>query len=172
MRQGVSGCGTPRLLGNAIPLSSSRLEHDPSVWYGFGYHGNSVNTAPWVDMVLARNMTGSNREHMPAPLAGLSPRFRLPKLRLWALRAAYLYYQYQDWRQPGPSSRLVVIHKQPSWLFMESEPSRLISSPARFPGSSRNQQLTLVDFVGTSSRAKLVPVLYGQTVGNIRLFLP
>ena len=77
-----------------------RLEDDASVWFGFGYHANGVNTAPWVGMTLAKNIAGSNTRQLdlPAPLAGMSPRFPLPRLRLWALRAAYNYYKYQDWR--------------------------------------------------------------------------
>ena len=35
--------------------------------------------------------------------------------------------------------------------------------PGRVPHSSRNHDLALVDFVGTSPRAKLVPILYGWT---------
>lgn len=77
-----------------------RLDTDPSVWYGFGYHGNGVNTAPWTGMVLARNMAGTNSEavNVPAVMRGLSARMAVPSLRLWGLRGAYLYYRYQDWR--------------------------------------------------------------------------
>lgn len=75
-----------------------RLDDDPSVWYGFGYHANGVNTAPWAGMVLARLMTGSNRglATLPAPMAGLSPRFPFAALRRWYLRGAYLYYRAAD----------------------------------------------------------------------------
>ena len=79
--------------------SLGRLEDDPSVWYGFAYHANGVNTAPWTGMTLARLMAGSNSgapPALPAVMAGLPRRIPLPALRLWGLRAAYLYYRYHD----------------------------------------------------------------------------
>lgn len=86
-------CVTPKL-----SPSVGRLEDDPSVWYGFGYHGTGVNTAPWAGMTLARLIAGSNRDvgSIPAPLAGLPRRLPLAALRLWLLRAVYLYYRWND----------------------------------------------------------------------------
>ncbi len=82
--------------------SLGRLEDDPSVWYGFAYHANGVNSAPWTGMILARLMAGSNSgapsgtRALPGVVAGLPRRIPLPALRLWGLRAAYLYYRYRD----------------------------------------------------------------------------
>ncbi|MDZ7749695.1 MAG: FAD-dependent oxidoreductase [Halofilum sp. (in: g-proteobacteria)] len=78
--------------------SIGRLEDDPTVWYGFGYHANGVNTAPWTGMRLARAVAGGLDADAVAPLAmrGLPARFPLPALRLWALRGAYLWYRLQD----------------------------------------------------------------------------
>ncbi len=78
--------------------SLGRLEDDPSVWYGLGYHANGVNTAPWAGMTLARLIAGSNRDldMLPAAMRGLPRRFPVSALRLWALRAAYLYYRWRD----------------------------------------------------------------------------
>lgn len=75
-----------------------RLDDDPNVWFGFGYHANGVNTAPWAGRALARMIAGSNRglDELPAPIRGLPPRFPLPALRPWMLRGAYLYYQIRD----------------------------------------------------------------------------
>ena len=80
--------------------SAGRLDDDPSVWYGLGYHANGVNTAPWVGMILARHIAGSNQNEvdLPAVISGLSPRFPLPALRLWVLRGAFAYYRWQDAR--------------------------------------------------------------------------
>jgi len=77
-----------------------QLESDASVWYGFGYHANGVNTAPWVGRALAVNLAGANtsRITIPAVMRGLSRPFPMPRLRLWGLRAAYLYYRYADSR--------------------------------------------------------------------------
>ncbi len=74
------------------------LDDDPSVWFGFGYHANGVNTAPWVGMMLARSITGANQQlvGIPAVMRGLSPRFPAPGLRRGGLRSAYLYYRMRD----------------------------------------------------------------------------
>ena len=75
-----------------------RLDDAPDVWFGFGYHANGVNTAPWAGRALARMIAGLDPgpEALPAPFRGLPPRFPLPALRLWALRGAYLYYRMRD----------------------------------------------------------------------------
>lgn len=80
--------------------SVGQLADDPTVWYGFGYHANGVNTAPWVGMRLARAIAGSSRADadFPAVMAGLAPRFPFAAVRLWCLRAAYVYYRWQDAR--------------------------------------------------------------------------
>jgi glycine/D-amino acid oxidase-like deaminating enzyme len=78
--------------------SVGRLEDDPSVWYGYGYHANGVNTAPWTGMMLARMIAGANRgaEALPAIMAGPPPKFPLAALRLWLLRGALLYHRLTD----------------------------------------------------------------------------
>jgi glycine/D-amino acid oxidase-like deaminating enzyme len=74
-----------------------RLEDDPSVFYGFGYHGNGVNTAPWTGMKLAAMVAGKERpEDLPAVIRGLPRRFPLPFLRLKYLSAAYRWYAFKD----------------------------------------------------------------------------
>ena len=78
-----------------------RLDDEPNVWFAFGYHANGVNTAPWAGRAVARLIAGSNRglDDLPAPFRALPPRFPLPALRLWALRAAYIYYGIlDDWK--------------------------------------------------------------------------
>ena len=88
-------CGTSRL----TPCIGS-LEDDPSVWFAFGYHGNGVNTAPWAGKLLARRIAGADGTASQTPLvmSGLARSFPLPALRLWVLRAAYLYYGWRDAR--------------------------------------------------------------------------
>lgn len=88
-------CGTSRLtpcIGN--------LEKDPSVWFAIGYHGNGVNTAPWAGRILARHIAGpaASAPPIPAVMSGLARKFPLPRLRLWLLRGAYLYYRWRDAR--------------------------------------------------------------------------
>ena len=76
--------------------AAGRLDEDPSVYYGFGYHGNGVNSAPWTGRALARLIAASNsgEAELPAILRGPAPRFPLPGLRLWLLRTANLYYRH------------------------------------------------------------------------------
>ena len=97
-------CVTRRL----IPYLG-RLENEPSVWYGLGYHGNGVNTAPWVGKMLAAGITdarvdGWDRE-LPSFMAGPMAKFPLPGWRLWALRGAILYYRFRD-AMAVPGARL------------------------------------------------------------------
>ena len=72
-----------------------RLAEDPGVFYGFGYHGNGVNAAPWTGRALARMIAGAGdaETELPEILRGPAPRFPLPALRLWLLRSANLYYR-------------------------------------------------------------------------------
>jgi len=75
-----------------------RLDHDPSVWFGFGYHGNGVSNAPWAGMMIARNLAGADRDlaGIPRIMRGLSPGIPLGGLRLWPVRAAYAWYRLKD----------------------------------------------------------------------------
>lgn len=88
-------CLTPKLTP-----AVGRLEEDPSVYYGYGYHANGVNTAPWVGRKLAWMIAASNSGEaaLPAVMAGRGGRFPGGSFRLWGLRAAYLYYRFQDSR--------------------------------------------------------------------------
>ncbi|MDH4124521.1 MAG: FAD-binding oxidoreductase [Gammaproteobacteria bacterium] len=64
-----------------------QLAADNSVYFGFGYHGNGVNTATWTGQQLA-NWIGTGREpkELPAIVRGLSRRYPLPGLRQTYLR--------------------------------------------------------------------------------------
>lgn len=78
--------------------SIGRDVDDPTVFYGFGYHANGVNTAPWAGRQIAemivRNDDGGER--LPAVFRGLPQEFPMAGLRLWYLRSAYLYYRIAD----------------------------------------------------------------------------
>ncbi|MFB3045265.1 MAG: NAD(P)/FAD-dependent oxidoreductase [Acidiferrobacterales bacterium] len=80
--------------------SVGQLDDDASVWYGFGYQANGVNTAPWAGMMLARHIAEPNKyvEPFPSVIHGLAPKFPFAAIRRWALRAAYTYYRIQDAR--------------------------------------------------------------------------
>jgi len=85
-------------LTRRLSPSIGRLGYDPSVWFGFGYHGNGVSNAPWAGMMIARNLAGANRDlvGIPRAMRGLSPGIPFGKLRLWLVRAAYAYYRVKD----------------------------------------------------------------------------
>ena len=89
-----------------VCLSAARVPHigelpeSPGVWHAFGYHGGGVGWATFSGRAVARLIVGNE----PAD-AWLSPvvrsqlrRFPLPWMRLWYLRAAYLWYGMKDRR--------------------------------------------------------------------------
>jgi glycine/D-amino acid oxidase-like deaminating enzyme len=84
-------------LSRRLAPSIGRLDDDPTVYYGFGFHANGVNTAPWTGMKLAGMVAGKeNPEDLPAVIRGLPRRFPLPFLRLKYLAAAYRWYALKD----------------------------------------------------------------------------
>ena len=87
-------------MSRKLTPSVGRLDEDPSIWYGFGYHANGVNTAPWVGRILARAIAGRAdlSKELPVALRGMPPRFPSSGARRWALRGAYLWYRIQDAR--------------------------------------------------------------------------
>lgn len=67
------------------------LDDDPSVLFGFGYHGNGVNTATWVGKQLAdwaASGTTKAPATIPPQILGLPGRFPLAGLRLRYIQAA------------------------------------------------------------------------------------
>lgn len=86
-----------------------RLPDDPSVLYGLAYHGNGVNTGPWVGRALARMTADAMREdELAAPYRGLSRTIPLPGLRPAYMYAAYAWYSWQDdgwqaWKLHSPT---------------------------------------------------------------------
>jgi len=79
-----------------------RFPDDPSVFFGFGYHGNGVNTATWTGRALACWLAGGNApdsptpDHLPALVRGMTPRFPLPGLRRHYARAGIAMHRFMD----------------------------------------------------------------------------
>ena len=79
-----------------------RLDDDPGVWFGFGYHGNGVSAATWAGQQLARWISSapatSSRppEWLPAVVHGLPGRFPLAGFRLAWVRAAIASLRVAD----------------------------------------------------------------------------
>jgi glycine/D-amino acid oxidase-like deaminating enzyme len=84
-----------------------RLDDDPSVFFGFGYHGNGVSAATWSGKQLARWIAAgpatSSRppEWLPAVVHGLPGRFPLAGLRLAYIRAAIASLRVTARKRPG-----------------------------------------------------------------------
>lgn len=81
--------------------SIGRLDEDRSVYYGFGYHGNGVNTATWAGKQLAlwigkSGSSGTSAPSLPAMVQGLSARFPLASLRRHYLRARIGWLEVKD----------------------------------------------------------------------------
>mgnify|MGYP001825813716 CR=1 FL=1 len=79
-----------------------RLDDDPNVFFGFGYHGNGVSAATWTGQQLARWIatapTTSTRppDWLPQVVYGLPGRFPLASLRLSYIRAAIASLRVAD----------------------------------------------------------------------------
>ena len=90
-------CMTRRL----VP-SLGRFNDDPSVLFGFGFHGNGVNTATWTGRQLARWLADGRHkvdgapDWLPRVVQGMSGRFPLPRLRLKAIQAAIAWRRFLD----------------------------------------------------------------------------
>ena len=82
--------------------SIGRMPEDASIYFGYGYHGNGVNTATWSGRELARWLAGNESSddllpnHLPAVIRGRSPRFPLAFLRRQYLRAGMAFYRLRD----------------------------------------------------------------------------
>ena len=73
------------------------MEDDPSIYYGYAYHANGVNTAPWSGRAIARLIAGNSGEAaIPKVYQGMAPKIPFAAFRLWGLRAAYAWYRYKD----------------------------------------------------------------------------
>ena len=82
--------------------SIGRMPDDKSVYFGFGYHGNGVNTATWAGRELACWLAGkmSGNEivpkHLPAIVRGQTPRVPLAFLRKQYIRAGIAVWKLRD----------------------------------------------------------------------------
>lgn len=90
-------------LTRRLTPSIGRLEADPSVFFGFGFHGNGINTATWTGKMLSDWIGGARigdrRRPRALPLAvqNLSGRFPLAALRLLYVQARIAMFRFTDW---------------------------------------------------------------------------
>lgn len=80
-----------------------RLEDDPSIFFGFGYHGNGVNNATWIGRELARWLATGNDSnnpvpaHLPAIVHGMTSKIPFGGFRPYYARAGIGWHRFKDW---------------------------------------------------------------------------
>jgi glycine/D-amino acid oxidase-like deaminating enzyme len=89
--------GLIAMTGSMLP-SIGRLESDDSVYFGYGYHGNGVNTATWTGKQLADWIGTAESPPLPRIVRGMARKFPLAGLRLHYLRAAIAFSSWRDAR--------------------------------------------------------------------------
>lgn len=83
--------------GSLVP-SIGNLEDDPSVFFGYGYHGSGVSTATWSGKKLADWIGNGSPEGLPNMIQGIGRRFPLASMRLRYLRAGIAMSAWLDKR--------------------------------------------------------------------------
>ena len=81
--------------------SIGRLDDDPSILFGFGYHGNGVNTSTWTGYQLAKiigecDKSNQYPDDMPNMVRGISEKFPLSSLRRYYLQFMIRMYRLRD----------------------------------------------------------------------------
>ena len=68
------------------------------IYYGFGYHGVGVASAPWTGKELSKLVYSSNSKNLNISkiYKGLPKKFIFPKLRIFYFRLAVLFYNIKD----------------------------------------------------------------------------
>jgi hypothetical protein len=77
-----------------------RFDDDPSVLFGFGFHGNGVNTATWTGKQLAHWLIGGKQygNRLPEIVQGMPRAIPLPSLRLKYIQAGIAWRRFLDSR--------------------------------------------------------------------------
>jgi len=89
--------GLIAMTGSLVP-SIGRLDDDDSVYFGYGYHGNGVNTATWTGKQLADWIGAAKQPPLPQIVQGMARRYPLARLRLHYLRVAIAFSSWMDRR--------------------------------------------------------------------------
>ena len=89
-------------LTRRLTPSIGRLHDDPSVFFGFGYHGNGVNTSTWTGKQIADWLATDSRKgdsppaSLPVMVRGMAPRFPFPALRRFYVQARIALFGISD----------------------------------------------------------------------------
>lgn len=79
--------------------SIGQLEDDPSIFHGFGYHGNGVAMGTWAGSKLAEWIGTAAAPKLPAIVRGLGRKFPLPALRFNYLQVGIAASRWLDNRR-------------------------------------------------------------------------
>jgi glycine/D-amino acid oxidase-like deaminating enzyme len=80
----------------ALRPSIGQLEDDPSVFHGFGYHGNGVAMGTWAGGKLAEWIGSGAAPKLPAVVQGMGRKFPLPGLRFRYLQLGIAASRWLD----------------------------------------------------------------------------
>jgi glycine/D-amino acid oxidase-like deaminating enzyme len=84
-------------MSQKLTPSIGKIENE-EIYYGFGYHGVGVSTAPWTGKQLSKLVFSSNSKDLDISkiYKGLPKKFIFPKLRILYFRIAVLFYNIKD----------------------------------------------------------------------------
>lgn len=80
----------------ALRPSIGQLEDDPSVFHGFGYHGNGVAMGSWAGSKLAEWIGTAAAPELPVVVQGPGKRFPIPSLRFKYLQLGIAASRWLD----------------------------------------------------------------------------
>ncbi len=84
-------------MSQKLTPSIGKIENE-EIYYGFGYHGVGVSSAPWTGKQLSKLVFSSNSKDLNVSkiYKGLPKKFIFPKLRIFYFRLAVLFYNIKD----------------------------------------------------------------------------
>ena len=84
-------------MSQKLTPSIGKIENE-EIYYGFGYHGVGVSSAPWTGNQLSKLVFSSNSKNLNISkiYKGLPKKFIFPKLRVFYFRLAVLFYIIKD----------------------------------------------------------------------------
>ncbi len=84
-------------MSQKLTPSIGKIENE-EIYYGFGYHGVGVSSAPWTGKQLSELVFSSNSKDLNISkiYKGLPKKFIFPKLRIFYFRLAVLFYIIKD----------------------------------------------------------------------------
>ena len=84
-------------MSQKLTPSIGKLENE-EIYYGFGYHGVGVSSAPWTGKQLSKLVFSSNSKDLNISkiYKGLPKKFLFPKLRTFYFKLAVLFFNIKD----------------------------------------------------------------------------